>query len=66
MIRSRTSLFLLTIATVLITAIAGSPTASSASFIRCSCQLCATSNVECRVTPTGKSLSCSDYYALFC
>ena len=35
-------------------------------FIRCSCALCATSNVECRVTPLGKSLSCSDYYAHFC
>ena len=35
-------------------------------FIQCSCTLCATSNVECRVTPLGKSLSCSDYYARFC
>jgi hypothetical protein len=38
----------------------------ASAYIRCSCSLCATSNVECRVTPLGKSLSCSDYYANFC
>jgi hypothetical protein len=35
-------------------------------FIFCSCTLCSTSNVECRITPSGKSLSCSDYYQLRC
>lgn len=36
-------------------------------FILCSCELCkARPDVICRISPTGFSIVCSDYYAAFC
>jgi hypothetical protein len=32
----------------------------------CSCQLCAHADVICRISPTGFSIHCSDYYATYC
>ena len=32
----------------------------------CSCQLCSQSDVICRISPTGFSIHCSDYYATHC
>ena len=42
-------------------------TPGSTDFIICSCSLCKTHpNVVCRISPTGFSILCSDYYASRC
>ena len=38
----------------------------SSGFILCSCQLCSRSDVICQVSPSGFSIRCADYYAMFC
>ena len=50
---------------------AGTPTASLASiifpsYVICSCELCSRSDVECRISPSGYSIACADYYQLNC
>jgi hypothetical protein len=32
----------------------------------CSCELCSTSDEICRISPTGFSIACADYYATHC
>jgi len=40
--------------------------AASADFVLCSCQLCSHSDVICRISPSGYSTPCADYYASHC
>ena len=67
MTRLRKLLFLLAITALAV----GVPTRTlkadpSTGFILCSCQLCAHSDVICRISPTGFSIRCADYYAMYC
>jgi hypothetical protein len=50
---------------------AGTPTASLASiifpnYVICSCELCSRTDVDCRISPSGYSIACADYYQLNC
>lgn len=67
MTRLRRLLFLLAITALAV----GVPTRTlkadpSTGFILCSCQLCSRSDVICQVSPSGFSIRCADYYAMFC
>ena len=67
MTRLRRLLFLLAITALAV----GVPTRTlkadpSTGFILCSCQLCSRSDVVCQVSPSGFSIRCADYYAMFC
>jgi hypothetical protein len=62
MIRLHKLLFLLAI-TALSFAV---PTRPLKADLLCSCQLCAHSDVICRISPTGFSIRCADYYAMYC
>ena len=67
MTRLRKLLFLLAITALAV----GVPTRTlkadpSTGFIICSCQLCSQSDVICRISPSGFSIHCADYYAMFC
>ena len=50
----------------------GTPAASLASvistggYVICSCQLCSQSDVICRISPSGFSIPCADYYQTHC
>jgi len=35
-------------------------------YILCSCELCSRSDVICRISPSGFSIECADYYAMYC
>lgn len=59
--RLRTSLFLAV--TAVLVSVSLRP---AEGFVICSCQLCAHSDVICRISPTGFSIHCSDYYATHC
>ncbi|HSS76669.1 MAG TPA: hypothetical protein VLV54_07960 [Thermoanaerobaculia bacterium] len=61
--RLRTSLFLA--ATAVLVSASLKP-AASADFVICSCQLCSREDVVCRISPSGFSIACADYYQLFC
>jgi len=65
--RLRTSLFLAV--TAVLVSMSLKPAASQASgggFVICSCQLCSQSDVVCRISPSGFSIACADYYATHC
>jgi len=32
----------------------------------CSCELCSRSDVICQISPSGFSIECADYYAIYC
>jgi hypothetical protein len=38
----------------------------SSGFVLCSCQLCSRSDVICRISPSGFSIPCADYYQMHC
>ena len=61
--RLRTSLFLAV--TAVLTSASLKP-AVSEDFIICSCKLCSRSDVVCRISPTGFSIACADYYQTHC
>lgn len=37
-----------------------------AGFVICSCELCSRSDVICRISPSGFSIECANYYAMYC
>jgi len=61
--RLRTFLFLAVTAVLLFASL---KPAASEDFVICSCQLCAQSDVVCRISPTGYSIRCADYYRTHC
>lgn len=65
MTRLRNILFLLAL-TLVIPAARVKAIVPPADYILCSCQLCATSDVDCQISPSGYSIACSDYYRLHC
>jgi hypothetical protein len=62
MARLRSFLFLLAITALAV----GMPARPLKADLLCSCQLCAHSDVICRISPTGFSIQCADYYAMYC
>jgi len=65
--RLRTALFLAV--TAVLVSLSLQPAASAdpgGGFVICSCQLCSQSDVICRISPTGFSISCADYYQTHC
>ena len=68
------TLLLLLVMTILVSAmpvLAGKPAARFQATktlcpILCSCQLCYRTDVTCRISPTGFSISCADYFRLYC
>jgi hypothetical protein len=65
--RLRTSLFLAV--TAILVSASLKPAASQTStggFVICSCQLCSQSDVVCRISPSGFSIACADYYKTHC
>ena len=64
--RLRTALFLAVMAVLVFASLQPAASADPGGFIICSCQLCAHSDVICRISPTGFSIVCSDYYATHC
>jgi hypothetical protein len=63
--RLRTSL-LLAFTAVLVSASLKSAAADGGGFVICSCQLCSQSDVVCRISPSGFSIACADYYKTHC
>jgi hypothetical protein len=63
--RLRTFLFL-AVTAVFVSAGLKPAVSEADGFLLCSCELCAHSNVVCRISPTGFSIACSDYYQNNC
>jgi hypothetical protein len=67
MTRLRNFLFLLAITALAVVTPTGSLKADpSSGFVLCSCELCSRSDVICRISPSGYSIPCADYYAMHC
>lgn len=68
MTRLRVPLLLLALTMALISTIpaASAPVTNTLGPIICSCQLCSRTDVTCRISPTGFSISCADYFRLYC
>ena len=67
MTRLRNFLFLLVITALAVAMPARTLKAEpSTGFILCSCQLCSHSDVICQISPSGFSIRCADYYAMYC
>lgn len=67
MTRLRNFLFLLVITALAVALPARTVKADPGSgYVLCSCQLCSQSDVVCRISPSGYSILCSDYYRLHC
>jgi hypothetical protein len=55
----------------LVLSLGSRPAASLASvistgYVICSCELCSRSDVVCRISPSGYSIPCADYYQAHC
>lgn len=67
MARLRSFLFLLAITALAVGMPARTVKADPGSgFIICSCELCSRSDVICRISPSGFSIECANYYAMYC
>ena len=66
MSRLRTSLFLAVTAVLVSVSLKPEASAASGGFVICSCELCSRSDVVCRISPTGFSIACADYYRTHC
>lgn len=64
--RLRTSLFLAVAAVLVSMSLKPAASAASGGFVICSCELCSRSDVVCRISPTGFSIACADYYQMYC
>jgi hypothetical protein len=64
--RLRTSLFLAVTAVLASASLKPAASAAAEDFIICSCKLCSRSDVVCRISPTGFSIACADYYQTHC
>ena len=66
MTRLRNILFLLAITALAVVTPRTLKADPSSGFVLCSCELCSRSDVICRISPTGFSIPCADYYATHC
>jgi hypothetical protein len=68
MTRLRPYLLLLAITAILFSAMpdARFEVTKTSGPIICSCQLCYRTDVTCRISPTGFSIACADYFRLYC
>jgi hypothetical protein len=64
--RLRTFLFLAGTAVLASASLKPAASAAADGFILCSCQLCAHSDVICRISPSGFSTTCANYYQTYC
>jgi len=64
--RLRTFLFLAVTAVAATASLKPSTSEASEGFVLCSCQLCSQSDVICRISPSGFSTTCANYYATHC
>jgi hypothetical protein len=65
MTRLRNALFLLAL-TLALPASTPAAVINPGGYILCSCELCSRSDVICRISPSGFSIECADYYAMYC
>jgi hypothetical protein len=64
--RLRTLLFLAVTAVLISISLKPATAEAGPGYILCSCHLCSQEDVDCQISPSGFTISCADYYRIFC